>query len=134
MFSELWARLFPNGTRAENDANFVSGRYQNGRLIQLLDADGTGSSLNGVVYVASSRTLTADDDGKVLDCAASVIVTIPANWGQLGCAVRPAGTQVACASGVTTNGSNTTKTLTAQVGAISPTNTASNYDLVGAST
>lgn len=84
-----------------------------------------------VVPVLESRLLTESDDGNTLDCAENVILTIPNNWGQKGCAIRPAGTQVACAGVVTTNGTNATKTLTARLGAINPTSDSTDYDLIG---
>lgn len=85
-----------------------------------------------IVPVLESRTLLPSDDGKTLDCAEGVILTIPNGWGEKGCAVRPEGTQIACANGVTTNGTDTTKTLTVRIGAINPTANSTDYDLLGA--
>jgi hypothetical protein len=91
-----------------------------------------GSPYPGSVSaVAASRTLTQDDNGKTLDCAEDVILTIPPGLSNFGCAIRPDGVQVACGAGVTINGDDETLTTTARVGAINPTATANAYDVVG---
>lgn len=84
-----------------------------------------------VVPVTASRALTASDNGKTLDCSAGVVLTITKGLGNFGCAVRPAGVQIACEAGVTTNGTPTIVTTTARVSAINPTLAVDDYDVVG---
>lgn len=112
------------------DVRFVLNPFS-GVSSYLNTRDKTTPNEYGVIAVAASRTLTQADNGCTLDCAASVVLTIPPGLSNFGCAVRPSGVQLACGAGVTINGASSTVTTTARVGAINPTGTANSYDAAG---
>lgn len=70
--------------------------------------------LNSTVLVAAARTLLATDNGKTLECAADITLTVPAGLPNgFSVAVIAAGTTSVAASGVTLNGAGTTVTRAA---------------------
>jgi len=74
--------------------------------------DGAGNS-STTTAVASSRALTAADNGNTLECAAGITVTVPAGLGaNFGVAIEvPAGTvSIASSGGALLNGATTTLT------------------------
>lgn len=85
----------------------------------------------GVRQVTSSRALVQSDNGLTLDCAAGVMLTLNKGLFNFGCSIRPAGIQVACGEGVTTNGATAPLTTVSRVSAINPTATADAYDVIG---
>lgn len=74
-----------------------------------------GNSLSGVITVATSRALTAADNGATLECTATVTLTVPEGLpAGFGCAVIPSGTTSVARSGAALlNGAGTTLTRAA---------------------
>ena len=88
-----------------------------------VDLDG-GSAANTLWYptptaVASSRSLTAADNGHVLECTATVSLTVPATLpAYFSCTVIPSGTtSIVSAGGTLLNGATTTLTRAAATAA-----------------
>lgn len=71
------------------------------------------------IQVGASRTLTLEDDGKVIEMTATATLTVPANLPiGFAVAILPSGTISIAFSGTTGNGSSTTITRTAASNAI----------------
>jgi hypothetical protein len=92
---------------------------------------------SGVLVVSSSRDLTSSDNGRTLECTATITLTVPATLpAGFGCAVIPSGTtSIASSGGTLLNGATTTLTRLATVNtmfAIVGRHTANSYVVTGA--
>ncbi len=70
---------------------------------------------NGMRIVSASRNLSGDDNGRTLECTATVTLTIPKGLPEdFACAIIPSGTtSIASAGGTLLNGATTTLTRAA---------------------
>lgn len=82
--------------------------------------DGAGNDAFGTTAVASSRALTDADNGKTLECTATVTLTVPTGlMSNFGCAIIPNGTtSIASSGGALIQGATTTLTRAAATNAI----------------
>ena len=82
--------------------------------------DGAGNAAFGTTAVASSRALTDADNGKTLECTATVTLTVPTGlMSNFGCAIIPNGTtSIASSGGALIQGATTTLTRAAATNAI----------------
>lgn len=89
-----------------------------GARVGYIDNNGNEALVEGggnTTTVATSRALTAADNGATLECTATVSLTVPAGLpANFGCAVMPFGTtSVVSGGGTLLNGATTTLTRTA---------------------
>lgn len=72
-------------------------------------------AVGGGILVATSRALAAADNGKVLECTATVTITVPIGLPSMfGCVIIPSGTtSIASSGGALLNGATTTLTRAA---------------------
>lgn len=82
--------------------------------------DAAGNAAFGTTTVATSRSLTDADNGKTLECTATVTLTVPIGlMTNFGCAIIPNGTtSIASSGGALIQGATTTLTRAAATNAI----------------
>lgn len=82
--------------------------------------DRGGSNVYATTAVATSRALTDADNGKTLECTATVTLTVPPGlMSNFGCAIIPNGTtSIASSGGALLNGATSTLTRAASSNAI----------------
>ena len=82
--------------------------------------DGDGNTLYATTAVGTSRSLTDADNGRTLECTATVTLTVPIGlMTGFGCAIIPSGTtSIASSGGALLNGATTTLTRAAATNAI----------------